>query len=114
VFFFFAIQLTVKSFKGVWKDAAANFFLINVIVLFQGALFFDYLNRVYSIDKDKATRYAHTIFSTVTVASAYLVSILILSYQIFKCLSQRMQNNISGYVQDTKLAKKVSEWHGLL
>jgi len=114
--FFFAIQLTVKSFKGVWKNAAANFFLCNVLVLFHGALFFDYLNRVYSIDKDKATRYAHTILSTVmiTVASAYLVSISILSYQIFKCLSQRMQNNISGYVQDTKLAKKVCEWVALI
>jgi len=85
-----------------------------VIVLFQGALFFDYLNRVYSIDKEKATRYAHTIFSTVTVASAYLVSILILSYQIFECLSPRMQSNVSGYVQDTKLAQKLSEWVTLI
>ena len=111
---FSAIQLTIKPFKGVWRNAADNFFLINVIVLFQGALFFDHLNRVYSIEKEKATRYAHTIFSTVTVASAYLVSILILSYHIYKCLSQRMQNNISGYVRDTKLTKKLSEWVTLI
>jgi len=60
---FAAMQMTIMPFEGVWRNAADNFLLINLIVLFQGALFFDYKYRVIdSTEQEKPhiriTRYS--------------------------------------------------------
>ena len=61
---FAAMQMTIMPFEGVWRNAADNFFLINLIVLFQGALFFDYKYRVIdSTEQEKTTHQNHMIFS---------------------------------------------------
>ena len=98
-------------FDGVWRNAADNFFLINLIVLFQGALFFDYKYRVIdSTEQEETTHRNHTTFSAVIVASVYAVFTAILIYQVYHCLPQGMQTYISRYVRSTKLARKLIEW----
>ena len=108
---FAAIQMTIMPFEGVWKNAADNFFLVNLIVFFQGALFFGYKYRVIdSTGQEKTTHRNHTIFSVVVVASAYVVFSLILVYQVYHCLTQRMQAYVSGFIRGTKLTKKFIAW----
>ena len=52
---FAAMQMTIMPFDGVWRNAADNFFLINLTVLFQGALFFDYKYRVIDSTEQEET-----------------------------------------------------------
>jgi len=64
------MQNTIMLFDGVWRNAADNFFLINLIVFFQGTLFFDYKCQVIdSTEQEKTTYQNHTIFSAVNVPS---------------------------------------------
>ena len=108
---FAAMQMTIMPFEGVWRNAADNFFLINLIVLFQGALFFDYKYRVIdSTEQEKTTHQNHMIFSAIIVASVYAVFIAILIYQVYHCLPQGMQTYISECIRSTKFARKFIEW----
>ena len=69
-------------FDGVWRNAADNFFLINLIVFFQGTLFFDYKCQVIdSTEQEKTTYQNHTIFSAVNVPSVYAVFTAIVIYR---------------------------------
>ena len=76
-------QLMFKPFIGKWKNALDGYFLLNLIVLFSGSLYFSSRAEIDSGDMRQQVLEKQAIFSTVFICLGYLGFIIMLVYHIF-------------------------------
>ncbi len=77
--FLLCAQIMLQPFKGQWRNLLDNFFLLNLVVLFFGAVFFEAVKDLSGTDKAESDG---TIFSTFLVILAYLGFVVVLVYHI--------------------------------
>ena len=102
------IQLVMRPYDGICRNASDSFLLVNNIVLLLGIVFF---NERYSEYDTARTQYLHTTYSVVVVATAYIVYIAVLLYHVYllkmlqhqekmmPCL-KRLKKPLKGYFED--------------
>ena len=104
--FFTFVQTQMRPYRGVLRNAVDAFLLTNAAALLVGAMFFDHLQHIHP-ESYKYTL-SKTIFSTITVSTAYIVFIAVFLYHIFLCLPQKVQNCCKKHLRVTKIANKFS------
>ena len=76
-------QLMCKPFIGLWRNALDSYFLLNLIILFSGSLYFSFRAEFNSGDMRQQALEEQTIFSTVFISLGYLGFTIVLVYHIF-------------------------------
>ncbi len=104
------LQLSLRPFKGFWRNLSDGLFLLNLVILFVGSLYF----RALDSDNDDTERYMEqaTAFSTVFIALAYVGYVAILSYHIivrFPKLQQALKRNWQLMVRRVRRQKEEDE-----
>ena len=74
------VQLVVRPYNGMCRNASDSFLLVNNIILLLGIVFY---NERYSEYDTAETLYMHTIYSAVVVGTAYVVYIAVLLYHVY-------------------------------
>jgi len=81
-------QLTFKPFTGKWRNALDSYFLLNLIVLFSGSLYFSSRAEFNCGDMRQQVLENRIIFSTVFINLGFLGFIIVLVYHIFNCFTK--------------------------
>ena len=76
-------QLILKPFIGKWRNALDGYFLLNLIILFSGSLYFSARAEFSCGAMRQQVLEKQTIFSTVFISLGYLGFIVVLVYHIF-------------------------------
>ena len=102
---FIFIQTQMRPYRGVFINAVDAFLLINALALLLGANYFDHLHYIQPDLYDKYSL-SKTVFSAITVSTAYMVFIAVFLYHIFLRLPQKVQNCCKKRVRESKIANK--------
>ena len=95
----------MRPYRGVFINAVDAFLLINALTLLLGANYFDHLHYIQPDLYDKYSL-SKTVFSAITVSTAYMVFIAVFLYHIFLRLPQKVQNCCKKRVRESKIANK--------
>ena len=76
-------QLMFKPFIGKWRNALDSYFLLILIILFSGSLYFGYRAEFNCGAMRQQVLEQQTIFSTVFISLGYLGFIVVLVFHIF-------------------------------
>ena len=77
------LQLTLRPFTGRRRNALDGYFLLNLIILFSGSVYFNAVAESHSGTTREKVLEQHTVFSTVFITFGYLGFVVVFIYHIF-------------------------------
>ena len=78
-----ALQYSIQPFQNKWVNYIDTMFLLNLVLLFSGSIFFwSEYNSLLQMNRDAITLYAH-IYSSFLITLGFLMMLAIIIYHIF-------------------------------
>ena len=96
---FILIQTQIKPYRGVFRNAVDAFLLTNALVLLLGSNYFDHFHDIQPDSYDKHFL-SQTLFSNITLSTAYMVFVSVFLYHTFLCLPQKVQSGCKKHLRD--------------